>query len=75
MKDINIGFIGLGNLGKNLANSILLGGYKLFIHDLNKNKKWDTGNIKTLKGPEEIYFFKDSIKIRANWELNLNINI
>jgi len=36
MKDINIGFIGLGNLGKNLANSILLGGYKLFIHDLNK---------------------------------------
>ncbi len=44
MKDINIGFIGLGNLGKNLANSILLGGYKLFIHDLNKKT-----SIKLLK--------------------------
>ena len=37
MKDKNIGFIGLGNVGAKLANSILLGGYNLFIHDLNKN--------------------------------------
>ncbi len=37
MKDKNIGFIGLGNLGKNLANSILLGGFNLFVHDLIKN--------------------------------------
>jgi hypothetical protein len=57
-------------------NKVQEGTFQLrIIHDLNKNKKWDTGNIKTLKGPEEIYFFKDSIKIRANWELNLNINI
>jgi len=57
-------------------NKIQEGIFQLkIIHDLNKNKKWDTGNIKTLKAPEEIYFFKDSIKIRANWELNLNINI
>ena len=38
MKDRNIGFIGLGNLGKNLANSILLGGYNLFIYDIKKTK-------------------------------------
>ena len=38
MKDINIGFIGLGNLGKNLANSILLGKYNLFVHDINKSQ-------------------------------------
>ena len=38
MIDKNIGFIGLGNLGKNLANSILIGGYNLFIHDLKKEK-------------------------------------
>ena len=38
MIDKNIGFIGLGSLGKNLANSILQGGFKLFIHDLIKKK-------------------------------------
>ena len=38
MIDKNIGFIGLGNLGENLANSILLGGFNLFIYDLIKNK-------------------------------------
>ena len=38
MNDINIGFIGIGNLGKNLANSLILGGYKLFINDLDKKK-------------------------------------
>ena len=31
----NIGIIGVGNLGKNLANSILLGNYSLYINDLN----------------------------------------
>ena len=38
MIDKNIGFIGLGNLGKNLANSVQIGGYNLFIHDLDKEK-------------------------------------
>ena len=37
MKDTNIGFIGLGNLGRNLANSLLIGEYNLFINDLKKN--------------------------------------
>ncbi len=35
-KDINIGFIGLGNLGRNLANNILLAKYNLFVYDINK---------------------------------------
>jgi len=38
MRDKNIGFIGLGNVGSKLANSILVGGYNLFIYDLNKKK-------------------------------------
>ena len=38
MIDNNIGFIGLGNLGKNLANSILQGNFKLFVYDLVKEK-------------------------------------
>jgi len=57
-------------------NKVQKGVFQLrIVHDLNKNKQWDAGNVKTLKNPEEIYFFKDSIRIRANWELNLNIDI
>ena len=37
MIDQNIGFIGLGNVGSKLANSILHGNYNLFIYDIDKN--------------------------------------
>ena len=56
MIDKNIGFIGLGNVGSKLANSILLGGYNLFIYDIDLIKgqkllkngaKWSK-NIKDL---------------------------
>ena len=56
MKDKNIGFIGLGNVGSKLANSLLISDYNLFIHDLEKEKgmnllkngaTWEN-NIKTL---------------------------
>ena len=33
--DINIGFIGLGNVGSKLANSILISNFNLFIYDLD----------------------------------------
>jgi len=36
---MKVGFIGLGNVGSKLANSILVSGYNLFIYDLNKKKK------------------------------------
>ena len=39
MIDKNIGFIGLGNVGSKLANSILLGGYNLFIYDIDFEKR------------------------------------
>ncbi len=38
MKDKNIGFIGLGNLGSRVANNILKSGFNLFINDLDKKK-------------------------------------
>ena len=38
MSDQNIGFIGLGNVGSKLANSILFGNYNLFVYDLDKAK-------------------------------------
>ena len=37
MKDNNIGFIGLGNVGSKLAKNILKSNYNLFIYDINKN--------------------------------------
>jgi len=36
MIDTNIGFIGLGNVGSKVANNIIINGYNLYIHDLNK---------------------------------------
>ena len=38
MSDTNVGFIGLGNVGSKLANSILISEYNLFIYDLEKKK-------------------------------------
>jgi len=37
MKDVNIGFIGLGNVGSKIASNILKGGFKLFVNDLDQN--------------------------------------
>lgn len=38
MNDINIGFIGLGNVGAKVANNIISSGYKLYVHDLDEKK-------------------------------------
>ena len=36
--DENIGFVGLGNVGSKLANSLLISNYNLFLNDINKEK-------------------------------------
>ena len=38
MNVVNVGFIGLGNVGSKIANNILKGNFKLFVNDLDKNK-------------------------------------
>ena len=38
MNKINVGFIGLGNIGSKIANNILKGNFKLLVNDLDKNK-------------------------------------
>ena len=43
---MKIGFIGLGNVGFKLANSVLESGFELFINDLDK----DAGNELIKKG-------------------------
>jgi uncharacterized protein (DUF2141 family) len=38
------------------------------IYDTNKNKKWDSGNFLLKQQPEEVYYFKNIITAKANWE-------
>jgi len=38
------------------------------IYDTNKNKKWDTGNFLLKKQPEEVYYSKSTINVKANWK-------
>ena len=38
MNTLNVGFIGLGNVGSKIASNILKGNFQLFINDLDKKK-------------------------------------
>lgn len=40
---------------------------KLF-YDKNNNKKWDTGNFKTRKQPEEVFYFPQEIETKSNFD-------
>ena len=39
--------------------------------DVNKNKKWDSGNYYEGIQPEELIYYPDKINVRKNWELDL----
>jgi uncharacterized protein (DUF2141 family) len=39
------------------------------IIDSNQNGIWDIGDYKTKKKPEEVYFFENKIKLKANFQL------
>ena len=43
------------------------------IIDENKNNKWDTGNYLLKQQPEEIIYFTEELKVRANYYLDGNI--
>lgn len=55
---------------------LLPGNYKLkYIFDSNSNGKWDNGDIKQNKQPERISYFKETINIKAYWDLEQSILI
>jgi hypothetical protein len=55
--------------------NLIAGTYKLrIVFDANKNKLWDTGNYLKRIQPEKIIYQSNPIKIRANWDLDLEIN-
>jgi len=46
----------------------------IVVDDKNNNGRWDTGNIKTLLQPERVYRFSTPSKVRANWEIEVELN-
>ncbi len=40
------------------------------IFDRNGNKKWDPGNYLRKQMPEKVIYFRNIMKLRANWEIN-----
>lgn len=48
--------------------------FKLFI-DNNNNKKWDTGDYLKNLQPEKIIYYQKPIKIRSNWDNDIDWNI
>ncbi|TZF85778.1 hypothetical protein FW774_01520 (plasmid) [Pedobacter sp. BS3] len=45
------------------------------VYDDNKNKKWDTGNVKKRIYPEGIWNYDKEFNIRPNWDLEEKITI
>lgn len=45
------------------------------IFDNNKNKKWDTGNLKKKIQPEKVIWYKKDIKVRSNWDIEETWNM
>lgn len=55
---------------------VLPGSYKIkYIYDTNSNGKWDNGDFRRKKQPEQVGYFKESINIKAYWDLEQSILI
>ena len=46
-----------------------------FIHDLNGNGKWDTGNYLEKVQPEPVEFLLKTIEVRSNWDHDVSMNL
>nr|CAB3494926.1 unnamed protein product [Digitaria exilis]CAB3494935.1 unnamed protein product [Digitaria exilis]CAB3494960.1 unnamed protein product [Digitaria exilis] len=53
---LNVGFIGLGNMGSHMARNLITAGYKVTVHDINENsmKKFSDDGIPTKQSPLEV---------------------
>ena len=45
------------------------------IYDANHNGKWDTGNVLQKKQPENIWIYKKLVALRANWDVEEDIEV
>jgi hypothetical protein len=44
-----------------------------FIHDWNRNGKWDTGDYLEGRQPEAVEYYPKEITVRANWDHDINM--
>lgn len=44
------------------------------IDDENNNGRWDTGDFPSALQPEHVYRFSSTSKVRANWEIEVELN-
>jgi len=42
------------------------------IKDCNGNGEWDTGDYLNKKQPEAIFYYKEKVKVRSNWDVEIN---
>jgi hypothetical protein len=50
--------------------------YKLkLIEDSNHNGEWDTGNYLKHLQPENIFYYKEYLTVRANWDVDVKWNV
>jgi uncharacterized protein (DUF2141 family) len=50
------------------------GTYRLrMVYDSNNNNKWDTGKYDSKNQPEKVEYYTNPIKIRANWDLEIEL--
>ena len=45
------------------------------IYDENRNGKWDSGNVRLKKQPENIWINEKEITLRPNWEAEEPITV
>lgn len=46
----------------------------IVVDDKNNNGRWDTGDLKESLQPEQVYLFSTPSKVRANWEIEVELN-
>ena len=46
-----------------------------FIADEDNNKRWSPGDYWIKKQPEKVYWYKEEVTIRANWEMEIEWNL
>ncbi len=46
-----------------------------FVHDLNKNGKWDTGKYLKKLQPEPVEFLPGKIEVRSNWDHDVSMSL
>jgi len=43
------------------------------IRDINNNGRWDGWNVEKSESPENVFYFGEPVKVRANWEIKTEL--